>query len=165
MARVSRRPSSSGNTTFMARSAGDSPRGEDAQASCALPDSTTCSTGTSAASSTVVSSARRPEKAVVLRMIAGLRAWISSASTGSAAGSLRLDSATPDRRQPLGVERGHQRGDWRRIGRDEIGAVEDHQRRWALILHLASRRSVEDGHRADGNRRRCRGVAAEQGAG
>src|SRR5216683_2861991 len=63
MARVSRRPSSSGRTTFMARSAGDRPRGELCQASRVLPDRTTCSTGTSAASSTVVSSSRMAEQA------------------------------------------------------------------------------------------------------
>ena len=94
MARVSSRPSSSGSTTFMARSAGDRPRAESRQASRALPDSTTCSTGTSAASSTVVSSSRSAEKAVVLRMIVGPRAAISCASAGSDRGILQAAHAT-----------------------------------------------------------------------
>ena len=93
----------------MARSAGERPRAEPCHASRALPDSTACSTGTSAASSTVVSSPRSAEKAVVLRMIAGLCVAISSSSRGRIVGVLQAAHRDAERRQPLAVERLHQR--------------------------------------------------------
>ena len=64
------------------------------QAERVLPDNTTCSTGTSARSSTVVSSSRSAENAVVLSTMAGRRASISAPSGASTAGSFRLPSAT-----------------------------------------------------------------------
>ena len=68
MARVRMRPSISGSTTFIARSAAPRPRVEPLHCSCVEPASTICNTGASAASRTPPPSSTRAEKAVALRM-------------------------------------------------------------------------------------------------
>ena len=94
MARVKSRPSSSGSTTFMARSLGASPRDDVDHASWLPPASATCSTGQSAASRTVVSSSRRAENAVALMMTEGRRRATSALIASAADGSLRLVMAS-----------------------------------------------------------------------
>ena len=63
------------------------------------------------------------------------------------------------RRQPLAIERLHQRRDRRGVRRHQIGAIEDDQRHRTAWLGAA-----EDGDRADRHRRRPGEIAAEQGA-
>ena len=71
--------------------------GMDATTARGLPDSTTCSTGASASSSTVVSSSAMAEKAVVLRTIAGLWEAISAFSSGLASGRCCATWPSPTR--------------------------------------------------------------------
>ena len=143
----------------MARSAGDRPRPESLHASRALPDSTTCSTGTSAASSTVVSSSRIAENAVVLRMTAGRRRSISRASSEAIGRILEAAHGDGQRRQAFAIERRHQRRHRLVVGRHEIGAIEDDQRGRALVVGIAQHRD-----RADRDRRPPRLVASQQGS-
>ena len=121
----------------MARSAGERPRAESCHASRTLPDSTACKTGTSAASSTVVSSPRSAEKAVVLRMMAGSVCRDQLFQSRSDLGVLQAAHRDAERRQPLAVERLHERGDRRDIRRHQVGAIEDDQRDRAPVRRLA----------------------------
>ena len=100
IARVKMRPSSSGSTTFIARSLGASPRAEPSHAEWAEPARATCSTEQSAASSTVDSSSRRAEKAVALTMTAGAICSINADTEAAAAGSFRLVTATANGSRP-----------------------------------------------------------------
>jgi len=95
-----------------------------------------------------VSSARIAEKAVVLRMIAGLRLCSSAPSGASIAGSLRLPTANSEWRQSFAVECRHQRLDRRHVRGGQVRPIEDDQRRRARVILIA-----EDGERSDRNRR------------
>ena len=70
---ASSRPSTSGSTTCMARSAGDRPRSDDAQSSRRAVDSATWNTGQDAVSNGVVPSSPIAENAVALTIAAGGR--------------------------------------------------------------------------------------------
>src|SRR6185295_4912959 len=67
------RPSTSGNTTCMARSDGDRPRSEPAQSLRLAVDNATCNTGQDATSNGVVPSSPVAEKAVALTIAAAGR--------------------------------------------------------------------------------------------
>ena len=84
------RPSISGSATFMARSAGVSPRGEAAHEAAFDRLTPTCKTGASQASSTVEPSSSRAEKAVALRITSGGFCCSLSLKAETTAGSLRL---------------------------------------------------------------------------
>ena len=113
----------------MARSAGPRPRGLARHASSALPASTTCKTGASAASRTVPSpSSSRAENAVALRTMSKGSAAISLASGATAASSLRLVTYTAVVGETLPCERLGHSLDRRAIVGEIDRAVEDDER-------------------------------------
>ena len=99
IARVKMRPSTSGSTMFIARSAPLAPRFDAAQASRVEVASAACNTGASARSSTQPSTPRA-EKAVVFTITSGLNAPMASRRNASLACSFKLATKAPSTAMP-----------------------------------------------------------------
>ena len=117
---ASTRPSSSGSTTCMARSAAPRPRGLSRQAARLVVALTTCSTGTSGASSGVGSSALPPAaKAVVVTISAGFEPRERLAQKRGGLAILQAGDEQRRRRQAARGERLAQRIDRRGVGGEQ----------------------------------------------
>ena len=162
---MSNRPSSSGSTTFIARSAGDEAARRVAPSLARVPASTTCSTGTPAHRARVGRLAQRGERGRVEDDLAGRRAAISARKLQRRSRILEAcDTSTASGAEASRVERRHQRVDRRRVGGQQHGAIE-HDRATAGAARV--RRSAATATRCSPceparRRHRAKRSAAEQ---
>src|SRR5262249_25763007 len=101
---ASNRPSTSGSTTCMARSAGDRPRSDEAQSSRRADESATWNTGQQAVSNGVVPSSLIAEKAVALTIAAGDRSATCAFSQFATPIAFNDDANAPQASNPFSLK-------------------------------------------------------------
>ncbi len=132
----------------MAKSACDKPRGESCHASRVEPARTTCRIGAPAASKGDGASSSLAEKAVTLSTIFGCQASQNISHEVSGGAVLEAADIKAADIEAFAAERARKRLDWREVGGQQIGAVEqDDCERPSLLLRDAKTMLAMQWHR------------------